>query len=143
MKLIRVLVVVSTLIGVNAVQANVWDDIKNYFQGTVDSAKAQAAAYGLKKIIQSNISLFAKPQPSVSDVSSFVTGYGYANTLLKSLTGIQVPAEVAALIPTVLKYVAFLKPLYNQLVNNPDASQKVVQFINWVKENSGELKNSS
>lgn len=140
MKLLRLSLVVSTLLAINAVQANVWNDVKNYFQRTAELAKAHADVQFLKKIIQTNLTLFDKQQPSESDVANFVSSYRATDTLLKGLTGLKVPAEVATIIPTVLSYVTFLKPLYNQLVNNPNAAQKVVQFINWVRENSGELK---
>lgn len=140
MKLTRLVLAISALVVINSAHANVWDNIKNYFQGTVDAAKAQAVTYGLKKIIESNINLFNKPEPSESDVNNFVSGYGYANTLLSNLTGITLPAETNTIIQTALKYFTFLKPLYNQLVNNPNTAQKIVQFTNWVKENSGELK---
>lgn len=140
MKLIRVSIILVAALAGYAARATVWDDIKNYFQGTVDSAKAKATTYALKKIVESNISLFDKQQPTESDISNFVKGYGYANTLLNGLTGIKLPDDAAKLIPVVLKYVAFLKPLYNQLVNNPNVAQKVVQFINWVRENSVELQ---
>lgn len=140
MKLSRVSFLVLMAVVGNAAQASVWEDIKNYFQGAVDSAKAQATTYALKKIVESNISLFNKQQPTESDVANFIKGYGYANTLLRGVTGIKLPDDAAKLIPVVLKYVAFLKPLYNQLVNNPNVAQKVVQFVNWVRENSTELQ---
>ncbi|MFZ5954791.1 MAG: hypothetical protein ACOYT8_06895 [Candidatus Dependentiae bacterium] len=140
MKLTRLVLAISALVVINSAHANVWDNIKNYFQGTVDAAKAQAVTYGLKKIVESNIGIFNKTQPSESDVNSFVTGYGYANSLISSVTGITLPAETNTIVQAVLKYLTFLKPLYNQLVNNPNTAQKIVQFTNWVKENSGELK---